>query len=426
MLPVATLACASTLIPGGTARAFPETVQYEFQKITPTAGLPQDNYGFDVAMDGEFAVVGAPYDDTLGEDAGTAWILRYDGAQWTEVDQLLSSAGMPGDLFGFSVAIDQDVMVIGTPYSGEFGWLAGLASVYRYDGNSWNFDQFLYPADIETTDFFGGSVAVDGDVIVVGAASDSHSGLADAGSAYVFRDVLGAWVEEQKLTAYDAEGGDTFGDAVAVDGTTIADGAPGDDGMGYTDIGSVYVFDFSGPSWGFTEKAYPPDPIREPGMGLDVALEGDLLVAGAWGDSSIAPLAGSAYVFERNGTFGTGVELAPEQPLALDFYGMGVEVNQGRVLIGAARKDDVGAAFLYEQKTGGGWKILRRFEATDAFSLCYFGISVALDGDRALVGARLMTGPAGATGAAYGFDVPEGGLPVKPCGTNRALIGPDC
>src|SRR5690606_6669767 len=154
----------------------------------------------------------------------------------------------------------------------------------------------LVAGDAQADDWFGWSVALDGDTALVGAPREDDGG-SNAGAAYVFVRGGGVWSQQAKLVAGDAQLGDQLGWSVAFDGDTALVGANGEDGAG-TDAGAAYVFVRSGASWEQQAKLMAVDAETNDQFGLSVALDGDTALVGAYGESAFA---GAAYVFVRSG-----------------------------------------------------------------------------------------------------------------------------
>jgi hypothetical protein len=160
----------------------------------------------------------------------------------------------------------------------------------------------ISPTDGATNDQFGTSVAMDGDTLVVGAPIKDSG----AGAAYVYtRTANETWTQTSKLTASDRSNGDGFGASVAIDGDTIVVGASGDD----SGAGSIYLFPRSGTgSRTQADRVTASDRANGDALGSAVDIDGDVIVAGAPGDSNVgAPDGaghGSVYTFTRTGTAG--------------------------------------------------------------------------------------------------------------------------
>ena len=215
------------------AYRFNGTTWIEEARITASDG----KYGIPfatVAVSGDVALIGAPYDDGK---KGSAYIFRFDGANWIEEERLTGDGSAA--LFGEQVSISGDVAVVATPFVGAD---TGAAYVYRFDGTNWGQEATLTPSDSVANHWFGHRVAVSGDVIVITARQDDHAGPL-SGAAYVYRfdpDTSG-WIEEAKLTASDAEAGHGFGSGVAISGDRAVIGALYDD-YPVEWSGAAYVF----------------------------------------------------------------------------------------------------------------------------------------------------------------------------------------
>ena len=161
-----------------------------------------DQFGTSTALDGETAVVGAPWDDNAGgTNAGAAYVFVCVGGVWTEQTKLTADDPTGGDLFGRSVALDGDTVLVGAPdhdHSGKNG--AGSAYVFVRSGEAWTQQAMLTASDAASGDYFGVSVALDGDTAVVGARRNDGAGT-NAGAAYVFVRTGEVWTEQAKLTA---------------------------------------------------------------------------------------------------------------------------------------------------------------------------------------------------------------------------------
>ncbi|MSQ08671.1 MAG: hypothetical protein EXR44_05165, partial [Dehalococcoidia bacterium] len=207
---------------------------------------------------------------------------------------------------------------------------------------TWTQQQKLTASDGAANDFFGYSVAVSGDTAVVGAWGDDSA----KGSAYVFTRSGSTWTQQQKLTASDGAAIDYFGYSVAVSGDTAVVGAYGDDSY----KGSAYVFTRSGSTWTQQQKLTASDGAANDYFGGSVAVSGDTAVVGAYGDDSEK---GSAYVFTRSGSTWTQQQkLTASDGAANDFFGWSVAVSGDTAVVGA-RSDDSskGSAYMFVMHT---------------------------------------------------------------------------
>jgi hypothetical protein len=210
------------------------------QKLTAFDGAAGDNFGTAVALDGNVAVIGAPGDDHDGLDAGSAYVFRLSGVTWALEQKLSAPAPGPGDDFGHAVAVSGGRIVVGAPLDDGLGADAGSAAVFESTGSTWTAAPPLLAGDGVALDRFGESVSISGDVVVVGADKDDPAG-SSSGSAYVFRRSGTGWEESYKFIAPDGAAGDQAGVAVAASGDRAIAGADLDD-TSTTDTGSAYLF----------------------------------------------------------------------------------------------------------------------------------------------------------------------------------------
>lgn len=321
---------------------------FEEQKITPSTAMSSANFGAAVAMGDGFFIAGAPVQAPGGVfRAGTAYVFEYDGQRWFEADQFLPPDLAGKDRMGTSVAISGDVAVIGAPGDGFFDFVLGKAFVYRREANGfWNYETTLYASDAADNDHFGASVAIDGDRIVVGADRNDDGGTS-SGSAYVFDRQLpsGQWIETAKLVAPDASPGDQFGNSIAVSGDLVAVGAFRDDtDSGIVNTGSVYLFEkgtFGG--WTMVDRIDAGSGMMAyDAFGSSVALNGSAVIVGAPTEASPLVSPGKAYRFER--TVGASawiktLTFEPSDGEPGDFFGDAVSFDGLRAVVGA-RWDD--------------------------------------------------------------------------------------
>jgi subtilisin family serine protease len=266
--------------------------------MLPTTGvLTGDDFGAALAMDGSYAVVGLPLDDLTGKaNAGSARVFQWNGSSWTQVAELLAPAAdsKANDSFGASVAIHGDVVVIGAPLS-DIGATtdAGAAYVYRRSGSAWPFEAKLMRATPAATDLFGTGVAVRGEFVAVGSPQANVSALNDSGEVRVFQRVSGAWSGTASMSGTPVTAGDRFGQSVALGGSavspTLAAGASADDETGKANCGAVYVMPLSSAGTVVSTTRLIGNPaLTGGGLGVSVAIDGDGLRLAA-GASAAAP-----------------------------------------------------------------------------------------------------------------------------------------
>jgi hypothetical protein len=331
---------SASLVKAGSAYVFVRTggVWLQQAKLVADDAGAADVFGSSVAIEGDTVVVGAPGDDGR---IGAAYVFTRAGGTWTQRAKLTASDGLPGDNFGQSVAISAERVVVGAPYSGPHGVFSGSAYVFLLDPLGWVQLVKLTASDGAAQDRFGQSVAINGDSVVVGAPYADAPG-ADSGAVYVFVRSVMTWFQS-KLTAADGGGGDRFGESVAISGDTVIIGATlsGHPSMEY---GCAYVFDRSTGSW-IQSKLTSTDGTPGDHFGFRVAVNGDTAVIGALHDSSGAASSGSAYVFVKaGGTWTRLVKLSPVDRAVGDQFGSSVAISANTLVVGAACDDSFGDA----------------------------------------------------------------------------------
>ncbi|MCZ6835028.1 MAG: FG-GAP repeat protein, partial [Planctomycetota bacterium] len=223
------------------------------------------SYGQAVAASNDVLVVGAPADDNgNGARAGAAYIFRRTGTGWIEEAKLLALDGATQDQFGISVAIDGDLVVVGAQSHDANGLDAGAIYLFRNNGTNWIQEAKLLASNGVASDLFGGLIDVSGNVVIVGTSRRGELGV-NSGAAYIYAYDGADWSEEAILHASDGEAWDRFGGSVALKGDVAFIGAYGDDDNGL-DAGAAYVFVYDGLNWNERDKLFPND--GGPGMGF--------------------------------------------------------------------------------------------------------------------------------------------------------------
>jgi hypothetical protein len=219
-------------------------VWIEQQRLGASDGNSSDQFGRSVSLSDDTAVVGAPLDTNAGGvGAGAAYVFMRSGGTWTEQQKLVASDAAPYDAAGIAVAVFEDSIVVGAFLDNHPGGTdAGSAYVFRRTAATWTEWQKLVASDAASDDNFGASVSNSSDTVVIGAPGDQNAGGLDAGSAYLYSRSGGTWTERQQLLASDAQGVDHFGHSVALSEETVLVAAREDEHSGMPNAGSAYVF----------------------------------------------------------------------------------------------------------------------------------------------------------------------------------------
>ncbi|MHC4615189.1 MAG: M12 family metallo-peptidase [Planctomycetota bacterium] len=365
----------------------------EEKELSMSDGTAGDVFGYSASVNGDTAIVGAVLDDESGPSAGSAYILRLDpdSGAWTEDAKLLASDAQPEDFFGNAVAISGDVAVVGAPGAGD---RAGAAYVYRFDtdAGAWVEDAKLLASDAQPEDFFGNAVAISGDVAVVGAPLDGDSGPA-SGSAYVFRFDSAAeiWAEQGKLLAPGGAAHDVFGTAVAVNGDVVVVGAPTQPGENRAGSTYVYRFDSGSSTWPLEADLDASAGQVRDAFGTAVAIDGDAIIVGARADSHLGPGAGAAYVYRYDASaWPLEQELLASDGMSGDSFGAAVDIHGQFAIVGATGSNDYGpssgSAYVFRDEDGG-WPEAAKLLGLGQQAFDLFAVSVAIEGTTALVGS---------------------------------------
>jgi hypothetical protein len=383
-------------------------------KISPSGGGAGDEFGTNVAMDGDYAIVGAPRNDDSGTQTGAAYIFRRTGANtWDSGYKLTASdAGDSADAgydhFGHSVAISGDYAIVSALYDDDGGSGSGSAYIfYRTGTNTWGSETKIVASGTpRSQDRFGMSVAIDGDLAIVGATGiDSYNGIgvkvaSNLGAAYVFRRTGAAgtnqWQHEYKLTASDAADDDYFGEGVGISGDYAIVGAPFNDDVPYSS-GSAYIFRRTGNGlYDAGTKIVASDDAAGDRFGSHVDIDGDYAVVGAFfKNNNGVQYSGSAYIFHRTGTgnslntWDSGVKIGHANPSSSDLFGRGVAIDRDYVLVGSTGDGTGGTVHLFRRTTTGSntWDLKTTISPSDGAAGDMFGVGVAISGNHAIVGA---------------------------------------
>ncbi len=369
-----------------------------------------DLFGRSVAVSGDTAVVGAPGDDIgANTSQGSAYVFTRSGTNWTQQQKLTSSDGAAGDVFGYSVSISGDTIVVGA-YLADVGANAdqGAAYVFTRSSGTWTQQAKLTASDGAAGDFFGWSVSLKSDIAIVGAPFDDVTAT-DEGSAYIFMYNSGSWSQTGRANASDASANGGYGYSVSIYrgtwGYTFVVGAP------YKD--AVYISTFFAGSWS-GQKLTPSDGAAGDYFGLSVAVEEDTLIVGSPFSYVSGVSQGSAYVFTRPAGTWNQQSWTQQQRLSAsdgdtnDWLGFFVSVSGDSAILGAPKDDlganpDQGSAYIFT-RSAGTWSMSQKLTASDGDAGEEFGYSVFCDANTVISGAhKNHPGLSPNQGAAYTY-----------------------
>ena len=340
-------------------------------------------------------------------------------ADWTVSQKVVAADRAGGDKFGYSVAISNDVAIIGAydedqDANGENTLpSAGSAYIFRYDGTDWVQEQKIAASDRESGDWFGLAVDIEGDLAVVGAKYEDQDENGNytktsAGAVYVFRYDGSTWTEEQKLVPSDRYQGDFFGAAVSLSGDAIVVGAYEEDedvdgNNTISSAGSAYVFRYNGSSWVQEQKLVPDDRAFGDDFGAAVDIKGDTIIVGAYlknlysGETLFATAGGAAYIYTFNGSaWSQNQRIIARDAKSQERFGSAVEISDKTLFIsaytanidhGEGNMTDAGAVYIFDHSESL-WRESQKLTAFDADPYDQFGRSLSSTDGYLIVGAH--------------------------------------
>ncbi len=316
-------------------------------KLVASDAAESDLFGRSVSISGDTVIVGAQLDDDAGTSSGSAYIYKFDGTNWIET-KLVASDAAGRDQFGFSVSISGDTAIVGSNLDDDGGTSSGSAYIYKFDGANW-IETKLVASDAAESDLFGQSVSVSDDTAIVGSYLDDDGGT-DSGSAYIYKFDGTNWIET-KLVASDAASNNLFGRSVSVSGDTAIVGSSGDD----SSSGSAYIYKFDGANWNET-KLVASDAAGNDQFGFSVSISGDTAIVGSFLDDDAGTDSGSAYIYKFDGTNWNETKLVASDAAGSDQFGRSVSISDDTTIVGSQLDDDAGtdsgSAYVFSLNPG--------------------------------------------------------------------------
>ena len=383
-------------------------------KLLADKASEYDFFGNSVSISGDYAIVGAPYSDESATNAGAAYIFHrnLNRNSWDNKNKIVAPDVEAAISFGSSVSISGNYAIVGC--------INKAYIFYRKDTNSWDTGNMIVAPDSEATLSFGSSVSISGNYAIVGAPY-SEVGATNAGAAYIFRlnSKRNSWIYEGKILAPDARDWKwcTFGRSVSMYGDYVIVGAHGMYNSS-ENAGAAYIFhrDSTTNSWICEGKILAPDAQEDDYFGNTVSICSDYAIVGApYYNVKDFTNAGAAYIFHRksNRNSWTCEEkiLAPDAQED-DYFGYSVSISNDYAIIGGRYEDEgdsnAGSAYIFHRKSNiNSWICEEKILAPDAQEDDYFGNAVSISENLAIVGAIQEDEGGSNAGAAYIFVVDE-------------------
>jgi hypothetical protein len=381
----------------------------EEAKLTASDGTSSSNFGYSVAVSGDTVVVGVP-------NANAAYVFTEPASGWanmTQTAKLTASDGTAKSEFGYSVAISGNTVVVTAPdATGSIPGRPGAIYEFTEPTTGWaDMTQTakFTPSDGATGPWFGQSVAISGNTVVVGATGTAASGYSNSGTgaAYVFVEPSGGWANMNQtatLTNSDGAASDNFGCSIAIDGSTMVVGAEEATIGANSGQGAAYIYSEPGGGWVTsteTAKLTASDGAANNLFGASVSVSGNLVAVGAWGANASQ---GTAYVFTEPGdgwaSMTQTAKLTASDGAAGDNFGFSVSISGNIVVVAApdakiGANSKQGAAYVFTE-AGNAWGQTTKLTASEGTAGNLFGNSISISGGTVVVGADNANGGQGA------------------------------
>jgi len=392
------------------------------QTLSPSTASTR--YGNGVDIDGNRAVVGAPFDNPLPSPyaSGAAYVYVKSGATWTVQQRIVASDPQAEAMFGWAVAVSGNTVFIGAPsgITGAGNPRPGAVYVFELSGSTWTQTAKITPSNGFTLDSFGQNIEADGNRIIVGAPAATGSG----GKAYVFTRSGGGWTQTE-LVPPSVFANDRYGSGVGLSGTTACVGAPLHLEGGQR--GVVHIYEESGGIWTLQQRVFPGTSASSAGVAC--AVDQNTLVIGDTLPSGV-PNAGTAYVFTRSGTVWSLQQQVNPSDAETRGFGRVVDVVGDTAIVSApdsnlnaATPGTYGHGQVYVfGRSGGTWTERQKVRPPTLNQRIELGSDVVLDatGVTLFVGARHIAGIGTATVLGFGAAT---GPPTAPTNFQASVAG---
>lgn len=420
----------------------------QLEKIIAQDRISGATFGNSVSIDGHFAVVGAPKDnsDSLSQnpmfETGAVYIYQLQNGNWEFFQKIIASDRANYDYFGWSVSIYGDELAVGSYFNSSDSLSlnpvnsAGAVYLFQFNGINWVETQKVVASNRQANNYFGYAIDLHDKNLIVGSYADNLneseiSNMNNAGSASIFqKNSMGIWQEVQKICASDRAANDNFGHTVAITNKYAVIGSPkeAEDASGSNSIvgaGSAYIFKENSGTWDEIKKIVANDRKFDANFGSSVYTDDNEIAIGAFKESedslSLNPISGSGAVYfftNSNDTWPQSQKIVASDRNDGGYFGKSLAIDQNYLLVGAYTENydgngqdslnSAGACYLYE-KISGNWEELNKFVANDRSAYSNFGNAVAIDSNYMLIGsfhdATDTTGnnPMNFAGSAYFF-----------------------
>ena len=315
-------------------------------KLTASDADNDDEFGISVSIDGDYAIVGAHFEDAGGAESGAAYIFYRSGSSWTEQQKLTAGDAAGGDNFGRSVSIDGEYAIVGAPGKNSD---QGFAYIFKRSGTTWTQQTKIGATPSKK---LGYSVSMSMPYVIMGAYGTNSN----TGTAHIYELIGSSWYGKGKLTASDGILSDRFGVSVSISSNYAICGAPGHD-LSSGSEGAVYIFEKPTSGWTTmteTQKVTASDAAGADNFGSSASVDGNFTIITSPGNDDSGSGSGSAYIFSRGSTSWTEItKLTASDAASEDYFGWSSSISGNNAIVGAYTDDntagtDAGSAYIFE------------------------------------------------------------------------------
>lgn len=379
-------------------------------------------YGYSTSIYDNIAVVGAPYLSLSETSTGAIFVYEKNSdGNWIFETMLFHSDSTGNDGLGSSVSVYGDRILAGAPRKSDSFTFQGAAYLFEKDASgAWVETEKFTASDAAENDYYGNAVSIWDDLIVIGAFG---KGIFHTGAAYVFEETGGTWSETARIESDTPSELDYFGHSISIHEDIIVIGAYGDNEI-IDMAGAAYVFEKSGTDWNISQQLIASDGETSDLFGYSVSIYNETIAIGARGESDMGENAGSVYIFDYDGGMWNQTEkLNATDASAQHAFGNSVALNQNLLIIGAPYADSIGAVYSFELSPSG-WNQTEKITATDGSVNHTFGWSVSTQSGYLIVGAPSYNFTSSSQEAAYIFEAPFANLNENKS-SNQTLVFPN-
>ncbi|MCX7553388.1 hypothetical protein OS175_05815 [Marinicella sp. S1101] len=353
-----------------------EDVWEEKQKLVAPNEQHFNKFGSNVQINSNKIFISSVSDESLEQFEGHVHVFEQAGLNWVQTTDLGPIIGSDDNEFDFSLASDNNQLLIGASGDDSIDNEAGSFFSFSFNNFQWNENDKVDMLLGSARNFFGSTTKIDGNHMMIGSYGDDEIGR-ESGAVYGYKLLNEEWILNSKIFAESPQPFQNFGYAIDIDGLKAIIGAPSFGDM-TNDPGSAYIFNYIGGDWVYETKLTASDGVDDDYFGGSVTINGDYALIGGTGSDTFGDRSGAAYIFKKeNGIWSEVNKLVIPNPDEDDYLGLDVGLNNQWAIVGQSD-----AVHFFDAKSN--WM---HYQTINGFGR--FGSSLDLDGDTLLVGSYL-------------------------------------